>query len=311
MNSPIVATNLYPGHMHYESVRQSLACGGYELVSFIKGEDGEITYNGPAIAQFIFNYPMNSPVVEHILRRNDLGQPFIVFMDDPLAFFDVNINAVIEPVLVAASRVFTSTDNMIPIYLSMGVRAELLVGLGNPQFDIAIPVDESKMRFDWGFIGGLYPQRFRFFWQLKRMLPDLTHYIVTEGFGVEAVIERIRETRINIAFGNFSDITDFKSNGTTLRAWEFPYAGAFILHDERPLLKNHFVEGESIITFKTVEECAALIRYYLLLPEKRAQIAARAREVIHSRSMLQFFPRLFRELTGDYEEPNPGQGSRR
>ncbi len=279
MNRLVIATNLYPGHMHYESVRRSLAAGGYKLVGFISGEDSEITYDGSAVAQFIFNYPMNSLVAQHIIGRKELGQPFVVFMDDPLAFFDLNINKVIEPVLRAATRVYTSSDNMLPIYLSMGIRAELL--------------------FDWGFIGGLYPQRFRFFWQLKRILPDLTHYIVTEGFGVEAVIERIRETRVNVAYGNFSDITDFKSNGTTLRAWEFPYAGAFILQDERPLIKDYFVEGESIVTFRTVEECADLIRHYVPLADERVRIAAKAREVIHSRSMLQFFPRLFRELTGD------------
>ncbi|HEV7398238.1 MAG TPA: glycosyltransferase [Pyrinomonadaceae bacterium] len=299
MNRPVIATNLYPGHMHYDSVRHSLASGGYELVNFITGEDSAITYDGPAVAQFIFNYPMNALVAQHVISLKELGQPFVVFMDDPLAFFDLNINKAIEPVLLAATRVYTSTDNMLPIYLSMGIKAELLVGLGNPQFDIAEPVEEGRMRFDWGFIGGLYPQRFRFFWQLKRLLPELTHYIVTEGFGVEAVIERIRETRINIAYGNFSDITDFKSNGTTLRAWEFPYAGAFILHDERPLIRDYFVDGESIVTFKTVEECADLIRHYAPLADERNRIAAKAREIIHSRSMLQFFPRLFRELTDD------------
>lgn len=283
--------------MHYEAVRLSLASGGYRLANLVNGEESQITYDGPAVAQFVFNYPMNPLLAQHILGRKESGQPFVVFMDDPLAFFDVNINEVIEPILRAAARVYTSTDNMLSVYRSIGVEAQLLVGLGNPQFDIATPVDESKMRFDWGFIGGLYPQRFRFFWQLRRVLPNLKYYIVTEGLGVEAVIERIRETRVNIAYGNFSDVTDFKSNGTTLRAWEFPYAGAFILHDKRPLLTKAFVEGESIVTFETVEECAELIRHYLPRPEERSRIAANARKVIHGRSMLEFFPRLFGELT--------------
>src|SRR5260370_41189304 len=127
--------------MHYESVRRSLASGGYRLVNFISGEDSEITYDGSAVAQFIFNYPMHSLVAQHIIGRKELGQPFVVFMDDPLAFFDLNINKVIEPVLRTATRVYTSSDNMLPIYLSIGIRAELLFGLGNRQFDIATPVD--------------------------------------------------------------------------------------------------------------------------------------------------------------------------
>src|SRR5258707_6470054 len=125
MNRLVIATNLYPGHMHYESVRRSLAAGGYKLVGFISGEDSEITYDGSAVAQFIFNYPMNSLVAQHIIGRKELGQSFVVFMDDPLAFFDLTINKVIEPVLRAATRVYTSSDNMLPIYLSMGIRAEL------------------------------------------------------------------------------------------------------------------------------------------------------------------------------------------
>lgn len=297
MQDSVIITNLYRGHMHYESVRMSLASVGYQLVSVVSSERSEIIYDGPAVAQFVFNYPMNPRLVNHILKRHSDKQPFIVFMDDPLAFFDLNINEIIEPVLKAAAHVYTSTDNMLPIYRLLGIEAQLLVGLGNPQFDVAAPVDESRMRFDWGFIGTLYPQRFRFFWQLRRLLPDLSHYIVTEGFGVQAVIERIRETRVNIAYGNYSDITDFKSNGTTLRAWEFPYAGAFILHDERPLLESFFKKNESIVTFSIVEECAALIRQYLSRPDERIRIASNARAIIHSRSMLEFFPRIFKELT--------------
>lgn len=278
----------------------SIEPAGYKLVNLASNELDRPHYNGPAVAQFIFNYPMTPELVDQILSRNAAGQPSVVVMDDPLAFFDANINQLIIPVLRAAARVYTSTDNMIPIYNSLGIDAKVVVGLANPQFNIPEPIDESAMRYDWGYIGGLYPQRFRFFWQLQRLLPDLDSYIVTHGLNAKAVVERIRETRVNIAYGNFSDITDFKSNGTTFRAWEFPYAGAFILHDYRSLLFHYFKEDESIVTFRTVEECADLIRYYIAWPAERRRIANNARSIIEKFPMEKFIPKVFREIiTGD------------
>ena len=299
MDRPIIVTNLYPAHMHHEPLRISLESAGYQFKSLLRNENDRPDYHGPAKAQFIFNYPMSEELVEEILRRKDARQPYVVMMDDPLAFFDSNINRLIVPVLQAAARVYTSTDNMLPIYKSMGISARLLVGLGNPLFDVADPIDESQMRYDWGFIGGLYPQRFRFFWQLERLLPDLTHFIVTRGLNHIAVINRIRETRINVAYGNFSDIPDFKSNATTLRAWEFPYAGAFILHDYRPMLTDFFEENESVVIFRSVEECAELIRHYKSRPDERIRIAKNARAIINRHRMMDFFPHLYRELIRD------------
>lgn len=296
MNKPVIVTNLYPKHMHHESLRVSLEFAGYELVSLVNSENGEIVYDGQAVAQFIFNYPINEKLVNVILERHAAGQVYAVMMDDPLAFFDCNINKLIVRVLQSAARVYTSTDNMLPTYNQLDVKAQLLVGLANPLFDVPEPIDELQIKYDWGFIGTLFPQRFRFFWQLKRLLPNLSFSIVTQGFDYKAVIERVRETRVNIAYGNFSDITDFKSNGTTLRAWEFPYSGAFILHDERPLLKKFFVENESIVIFKTVEECAELIKYYLAQPTERERVAQNARRIIDQYRMTDFFSRLYREL---------------
>lgn len=293
----VIVTNLYPGHFHYEPLRLSVEPAGYRLVCIARRPGGEPRYDGPAAAQFLFNYPMSRELVRLVLHRARAGQPIAVMMDDPLAFFDQNINRLIVPVLQEAARVFTSTDNMLPIYREIGVEAELLVGLANPLFDVPDPAPESEMEYDWGFIGQLVPQRFQFFWRLRRLVGERSHYIVTRGLGPAQVRERVRRTRCNIAYGNFSDICGFPSNATTLRAWEFPYAGGFVLHDERPLLHRCFVEGESVVTFRSVEECADLIRHYAAKPDERARIAAAARAVISQFPMKEFFPRLFAEMT--------------
>lgn len=296
MDSPIIVTNLYPHHIRYEPMRLSLEQAGFRFVSFLGAEEGPIIYDGPADGLFVFNYPMSTTIASYILARNQAGLPSIVMMDDPLAFFDKNIHGAIIPVLQRAAHVYTSTDTMLPIYAALGIEARLIVGLANPLFDVAELPQESAMLYDWGYIGPLYPQRFRFFWLLQRLLPELSASIVEAGLDTPQVIAQIRATRVNVAYGNFSDITDFKSNGTTFRSWEFPYANAFLLQEYRPLLADYFEEGVSMATFQTVEECAERIRYFVARPEQRHRIAARGREVIARYPMHTFLPQIFREI---------------
>lgn len=296
MKTKYLLTNIYANHIRHPPLKLSLEHDGWEIISLLKDEHCLIDYGAPVDCLFVFNYPMNYTIKQHILSYKKKGIPLLVMMDDPLAFFDENINPFIEDILLVADRVFTSTDNMLPVYQSLGVKAEVMVGLANPQFDCPMPCDEENMQYDWGFIGTLTPQRFRFFWQLKKLLPDLKYSIVTQGLDHQGVINLIRKTRVNVVYGNYSDITDFKSNATTFRAWEFPYANAFILHDYRPQLFHYFREAESIVTFQSVEECAQLIQYYLDKPLERATIARNARQIIGQFPMTEVMPRLFNSL---------------
>ncbi len=303
MKCPIIITNLYPHHIRFEPMRLSLESNGFHFYSFLASEHGPIIDHSDCDMIFVFNYPMNPQIAEYVVRRNKSGKPSIVMMDDPLAFFTPSINDSIMKILQHASRVYTSTDNMLPIYQSIEINAHLLVGLANPLFDHpAVPL-EDNMIYDWGYIGAMYPQRFRFFWRLKRLLPDLSMSIVEKGFTTQQVIERIRQTRVNVAYGNFSDIADFRSNGTTFRSWEFPYSRAFLIQEYRPLLSNFFREGFSMVTFRSEEECAEQIRYYVDRPQERNYITANAREVISQYSMLKILPKIFNDvLKGNMRE---------
>jgi len=89
---------------------------GYTLVSLADPSGMHLAYDGAAVGQFIFNYPISTELVRAILGRCAVGEAAVVMMDDPLAFFDQNINELIIPVLKAATRVLTSSDNMLPIY---------------------------------------------------------------------------------------------------------------------------------------------------------------------------------------------------
>ncbi len=296
MKRPIIITNLYPHHLRFEPMRISLEASGFCFHSFLASEHSPITYYSDCDAMFIFNYPMNPQIADYIIERNKSGKPSVVMMDDPIAFFTASINDSIQDVLRRASRVYTSTDNMVPIYQSIGINARLIVGLANPLFDIPEVPNEDAMTYDWGYIGSLYPQRFRFFWKVKRLLPDLTFSIVESGLNTSQVIERIRQTRVNVAYGNFSDIVDFRSNGTTFRSWEFPYSRAFLVQEYRPLLGNFFKEGFSMVSFRSEEECAERIRYYINRPHERNFITKNARDVISQYTMLRILPEIFNDV---------------
>jgi len=291
-----IITNIYNSHIRFQPMQLALKKGGYDFVSFINDEHDTPFHSEDADAIFLFNYPINQEIVDFVLKRKVSGQKILAFMDDPLAFFDPNCNRFLEILLKVADKVYTSTDNMIEIYSMIGVEAKLLVGLANPLYNVTIPISEAEVEYDWGFIGTLTPQRFRFFWHLEKLLPNTSFYYIKEGFNTQQVIERIRKTRVNIVYGNYSDIIDFKANGSTFRAWEFPYAGAFILHDERPLLSRFFKEGKSIITFSTPEVCAELVQFYLDKPDERRRITANAREVILKYKMEDKLPELFDSL---------------
>ena len=75
-----------------------------------------------------------------------------------------------------------------------------------------------------------------------------------------------------------------------------PYAQAFIIHDFRSQLYDFFNEGDSVITFKSVEECADLIKYYHSRSDERMQIAQNARNIIDKFQMKVFLPQIFNTL---------------
>jgi len=64
------------------------------------------------------------------------------------------------------------------------------------------------------------------------------------------------------------------------RIFDIPLCGGFLLTDRKRNLRRHFVEGEEMVSFGSVEELRELISYYHNNPEQRSKITQRARERI-------------------------------
>ena len=76
-------------------------------------------------------------------------------------------------------------------------------------------------------------------------------------------------------------------NGTARATIEATGSGAFLLTTHHPELAKFFEPGEEIETFRTPQELAAKISYYLAMPDRADEIARRGQERClreHSRS---------------------------
>jgi len=60
----------------------------------------------------------------------------------------------------------------------------------------------------------------------------------------------------------------------TARTFEIPAAGGFMLHERNAEVAQYFAEGRECAMFDGAEEMVEQVRYYLVHPQERAQIAA-------------------------------------
>jgi spore maturation protein CgeB len=70
-------------------------------------------------------------------------------------------------------------------------------------------------------------------------------------------------------------------NGLNCRAFELAGFGAFQMVTHKPVLAEHFVPDEEIVSFGSADELLDKVRYYLERPELRARIGQRAHVRAH------------------------------
>lgn len=101
--------------------------------------------------------------------------------------------------------------------------------------------------------------------------------------------------------GHSSSIVTLK-----LRDFDGPMAGALYLTNDNPDLAKHFELGKEIVTYRTIRECADLIRYYLEHAGERESIAAagRARSIRDHSWDLRFAALLSILRAGDGQAPS-------
>jgi spore maturation protein CgeB len=64
-----------------------------------------------------------------------------------------------------------------------------------------------------------------------------------------------------------------QADETTMRTYEIPACGSFMLHERTPELLRLFDEGREVECFESARDAAEKIDYYLAHPAERATIA--------------------------------------
>lgn len=133
-----------------------------------------------------------------------------------------------------------------------------------------------KKDIDVSFVGQAYRNRPA----IVRELEDKG--ITVECFGggwpngrvsQEEMVRIFSRSKINL---NFSESSVGKSMQIKGRTFEVPSCGSFLLTEYAPFMENYYEIGKEIDVFRSVEELATKIQYYLLHSKKREKMANEA-----------------------------------
>lgn len=149
--------------------------------------------------------------------------------------------------------------------------------------------DKDRL-YDVVFIGAPYDARAAFIlslWQKygiptriwgspiwESVLPPDAKAALWQGGEVwnDAYRETIWRSRICLAF-----VTHSNNDDVAHKSFEITASGGFLLAEDTPGHRNHFRDGEEVVLFRSVEECAAKIHRYLDDETERSRIAAAGR----------------------------------
>jgi hypothetical protein len=210
--------------------------------------------------------------------RSKTGAPLLVWnMEDPMYFADPQQRALIMETARAADLYLTQSAQYLHVYEAEGVRAAYLPTGARPDM-MGSPLPHDQQALDFSFFGFWTPWRRAFFDTLAALLPDMAFRLVEPGMAPEQYRDMIRRTRVNLTALTNCDVTARDHWAVSDRVWEIPYAGGFLLQDDRRHIHDHFPDNE-IAVFTDARDCAEKIRFYAGNPHERSRIieAARAR----------------------------------
>jgi SAM-dependent methyltransferase len=176
------------------------------------------------------------------------------------------------------------------------------------------------------FVGGLSPahkEREQFVASLAKLVP-----LECWGYGVDSLrASGVEETRLHgevwgvdmfstlrrsqITINHHIDVAQTYANN--MRLFEATGCGALLVTDHKDNLHELFAIGEEVIAYRSLTECAELVRYYLSHPKEARRIAERGqartfRDHTYAKRMAQTAEILSRHLVdrqGHHRLPDP------
>ena len=196
--------------------------------------------------------------------------------------------------LSAYDLILTSFDRMFAEATQKGARR---VERFHPGFPETSPVlrEPRRIGYDVVISGSVTPQHLRRI-QIVNMIAEMSREAPGFSLGLFTAraqplpplaqsmnrgarwgLEMLRTIRSGRILVNI-DVDAFEGQPPNMRLIEATGAGAFLLTTHHPELSKFFEPGEEIETFRTPQELAAKIGYYLAMPDKADEIARRGQE---------------------------------
>lgn len=141
---------------------------------------------------------------------------------------------------------------------------------------------------DAAYVGVWTPKKESAMQELISRLPNLNLHIWGPGWE-RAAPEVLKRWKQRGAFGdeatliyhaakiNLCVLTEAGSgidqgDEITVRTWQIPASGGFLLHEDTEELKRHFYPGEEVATFSGADQMAKQVTYYLQNPDQRERV---------------------------------------
>jgi len=93
------------------------------------------------------------------------------------------------------------------------------------------------------------------------------------AYGDESVLV-YEASKINLGLLSEASTDTLSGDQTTVRTWQVPAAGGFLLHEETAELGQYLTPGKEVATFKDKSDLSQRVQHYLRQPTERAMIAA-------------------------------------
>ncbi len=167
----------------------------------------------------------------------------------------------------------------------------------DPEVHRIVQVSETVRKHyacDVSFVGGWSPKKEQLVATLRQARPDC--HVKLWGPGWKRAAEVVRQcwagrgafgdesviiyqcSKINLGLLSAAQADTTSGDQTTVRTWQIPAAGGFLLHEETAELKQYLTPGKEAATFTDAADLPQKVDYYLRNPEERIKIAAAGRQ---------------------------------
>lgn len=203
-----------------------------------------------------------------------------ISMDDRHQFWGQKVDGEwngVYPLIPHIDLALTAAPECVEWYEKEGCPAMFFPEASDPT--IFHPMPELPKIHDVSFVGGRYGIREELVLALRQAGIRVTAY--GQGWeggrlATEDVPRLFAQSKILLGIGTIGHCRDFYA--LKLRDFDGPMSGSCYLTHDNPDLRDLYVVGQEIVTYKSIDECVDRVKYLLANDAERESIAKRGRQ---------------------------------